>query len=254
MGWLLYEPMLRVLALTMLAWSVSAGQPSTIEARINDVSARIDAALEARDRAALEPLIADPFSWIHGSDGRVDTRGVWLESASRGMALSGQRNVRSEYDVDIASHGPPAEPHTVVRTSRVRLRNAEGTWESWLRQTRVFVRSGGAWRMALGQGTLLYEGKVQDPALLARYPGRYVIDEKRALTLSLDDQSLMATFPNGARTQVFLASPVEEATRNMAAGQLRFTLGPDGTPLAASLFRSGREVWRGVREQSRAEP
>jgi hypothetical protein len=118
-----------------------------------------------------------------------------------------------------------------------------------LRQTHVLVRGeDGAWRIALGQGVVMYEGAPLDPALHQRYAGTYVISPGRKLVLAWEDDSLQATFPTGAKTQIFLASPTEEATRTMGAGQLRFTLGEDGRPVTASLVRAGKEVWRAKRE------
>ena len=88
-----------------------------------------------------------------------------------------------------------------------------------------------------------------DMAQYARYSGAYVIAPGRTLTLSWEDDALFATFPNGARTQVFLASPTDEVVRTVGAGRLRFTLGPDGRPIAAALVRGDQEVWRGVRRE-----
>ena len=113
----------------------------------------------------------------------------------------------------------------------------------------VIVRGeDGAWRIAAGQGTLLYEGAPLDTALHARYAGRYVISPDRALVLAWEDGGLFATLPSGARGQIFLASPTEEAVRTIGAGHLRFTLGPDGRPVTAALVRADREAWRGTRQ------
>ena len=218
------------------------------ESAVARVGARLDSGVARRDRAALEPLIADPFTWVHASDGRVDAREGWLANAAQGMALSGQRSVRTAHGVTTAVHGAP-EAHTVVRTARVRLRDTVHARESWIRQTQVFVRgTDGGWRLALGQGTLLYEGVPQDPAVLARYAGRYRVAPGRVLTLSWEDDALFATLPNGAKGQIFLASPTEEAVRTVGGGQLRFTLGPDGRPTAVRLVRGEQEAWRATRE------
>jgi ketosteroid isomerase-like protein len=232
------------------AGPLRAQRPAEVEREIAAVAARLDSALARRDRAALEPLVAAPFTWIHASDGRVDTREVWLANAAQGMALSGQRSVRSVHGHTLAVYGGADGQglHTAVRVARVRLRDTAGTRESWLRQTHVFVRGDdGAWRLASGQGTLMYEGPPLDPALHARYAGTYVIAPGRVLTLEWEDDALFATLPNGARAQIFLASPTEEAVRTLGAGHLRFTLGPDGRPVAAALVRGGREVWRATR-------
>lgn len=68
----------------------SAAEPASRDAT-SDIAAfedRLARAIDERDRAALETLIADPFTWVHASDGRLDTREVWLANAAKGMAAS----------------------------------------------------------------------------------------------------------------------------------------------------------------------
>lgn len=228
-----------------------AGGPSfQVEEAISLVEERFASALAARDRKALDNLLATPFTWVHSSDGRVDTREVFLESAARGMALSGQRSARSEHGTSLTFHPSDSRsPQSAIRVSRIRLLDPSGAREIWMRQTHVLVRdSDGSWRLAFGQGTVMYEGPLLDSALHARYAGTYVISPERTLKLSWEDNALLAQFPNGSKTQIFLASPTEEASRTTGGARLRFTLGPDGTPVVASLVRDDREVWRAERK------
>jgi ketosteroid isomerase-like protein len=226
-----------------------AAEPAPRDAP-SDVAAfeeRLARALDQRDRATLETLIADPFTWVHASDGRVDTREVWLANAAKGMALTGQRTVRTEHGASIEFYGEPA-PHTAVRISRVSLVDAPNHRESWLRQTHLLVRGAdGAWRLALGQGVLMYEGPPIDLALHQRYVGTYVISPDRKLVLSWEEGALFATLPSGAKSQIFLASPTEEATRTTGGARLKFTLGADGRPASVALVRGDQEVWRANR-------
>jgi ketosteroid isomerase-like protein len=227
-----------------------AAQPAVaadVAKEIDALEARLETALAARDAAALEPLLADPFTWVHASDGRVDSRATWIAAAARGLAVSGQRSTRTEHGATLATYGG-SEPHTVVRVARVRLVDSFNKRESWLRQTRTFVRGGdGKWRLAMGQGVVMYEGPPLDAALHARYAGTYVIEPGRALTLRWESGTLLATFPNGAETQIFLASPTHEATRTLGSGSLRFTLGDDGRPTHAALVRGDNEAWKATR-------
>ena len=202
---------------------------------------------------AIEPLLADPFSWIHGSDGRVDTREAWLSSAANGMALSGQRNIRSEHGVALAFYGGSSRqaPHTVVRTARIRLRTLDRTRETWMRQVHVFVRGGsGHWQLALGQGTLMYEGAAIDAAIYPRYVGVYQTSDGRTLSMSTEDESLFARLPNGSTAQIFLASPTEEIARTTGGGRFRFTLDPQGQVAAVTLVRGDDEIWRANRTKA----
>ena len=59
------------------------------------------------------------------------------------------------------------------------------------------------------------------------YAGAYVIAPGRTLTLTWENDMLLAVLPNGATKQIFLASPTEEAVRTVGAGRLKFTLAPD---------------------------
>ena len=238
-----------VLGISALAGAATeTPQTKAALSAIEDVEQRFARALDARDRPALEPLLADRFTWIHASDGRVDAREAWLANAARGMALSGQIRDRTEHGVSVELHGSP-QPSSAIRIARIRLVDAANKRESWLRQTHVLVRGeDGAWRLALGQGVVMYEGPTLDLALHQRYAGTYVIGPDRKLVLTWEEDALQATFPTGARTQIFLASPTEEASRTTGAGRLKFTLGEDGRPVAASLVRGEQELWRAKRE------
>lgn len=244
----LFASLLAMFAMSMAA--ASTGSPADrAAADIAALESKLEAGLAARDIKLLEPLLANRFAWVHGSDGRMDGRKEWLASAARGMALTGQRNARSEHGVILTLYGDD-QPHTAVRIARVRIVDSAGGREMWMRQTHTLVRDTAGWKLAMGQGVIMYDGPPLDPALHARYAGVYVIDENRRLTLDWDDGALLAIFPNGAQTQVFLASPTQEALRNPAAGVLNFTLDEKGNPIAASLVRGTQELWRGARETS----
>lgn len=218
---------------------------ATAAEEIAVVEAQFAKGLEARDARLLDSLLADPFTWVHSSDGRVDDRKTWLASAARGMALSGQRMSRTEHGVTLQLHGQ--RPELAIRLSRVQLRDANR--ESWIRQTHTWTRDdAGNWRLAMGQGVTMYDGPVLDASMHARYAGVYALEDGRRLVLEWQDGTLLATFPNGAQTQVFLASPTEEAVRVPGAGSLRFTLDAQGTPQTVALVRAGAEAWRAVRK------
>jgi hypothetical protein len=210
---------------------------------IAQVEERIDSALARRDTATLSPLVADSFRFVHAMDGRVDTRATWLADAARGIALSRQRNTLLTFDTTLTVYGG----YTAVRTSRIRIRITAAPRESWLQQTRVYVREPGGWRLAYGQGTRLYDGPVIDTALYRRYAGTYAIDSARSLVLDWDGYALMATWPNGTRVQTFLASPTDELVASPDLGRLRFTLGADGRPTAVSMVRDTTVLWRAGR-------
>jgi ketosteroid isomerase-like protein len=236
------------LALACLATAATAAESQAPRDDIDALEQRFVAALEARDRPALEKMLTDRFTWIHASDGRVDSRETWLQNAARGMALAGQKSTRTEYGASVELYGAP-QPSSAIRIARIRLVDVTNKRESWLRQSHVLVRGeDGAWRIAMGQGVVMYEGPPLDAGLHQRYAGTYIISPERKLLLAWEDDGLQATFPTGAKTQIFLASPTEEASRTIGAGRFKFTLGNDGRPIAVSLVRGNQEVWRAKRE------
>ena len=238
------KPAWILLAISLAAAVANAATP---EEEIATLESQLEAGLAARDRKLLEPLIAEPFTWVHGSDGRIDQREDWLANAARGMALSGQRSARSEHGATLIFYGDPM--HTAVRVARVRLLDPAGARESWMRQTHTLVRNrAGKWQLVMGQGVIMYDGPPLDPALHSRYAGVYVLGDGRQLVLEWTDGALLARFPSGALTQIFLASSTQEAIRNPAAGALTFTLDENGSPTHAALVRAGQEQWRAARK------
>jgi hypothetical protein len=163
------------------------------------------------------------------------------------MALSGQRSRRSEHGVTISVLG---DGRTALRLARVRLLDAEASRESWMRQTHLLVRDArDDWRLAMGQGVIMYDGLPLDNSLHARYAGRYDLPDGRRLQVEWQEPALLAILPSGAHTQIFLASPTEEQVRVPAAGAMRFTLAADGSPVSVALVRNGKELWQAIRRE-----
>jgi ketosteroid isomerase-like protein len=221
--------------------SPATAQSNDVAREVAAADARFEDALDKRDVAALEAVLADGFIWVHSLDGRVDSRATFIAQTARGMGLSRQREEATTFDHTLAVF-----PATAIRTTRVRIRFKDGSRETWARQTRVFVLDGGRWKLASGQSTRMYDGPVTTARLYEPYAGAYVIDAKRTLRLEWDGDSLMGTYPNGARTQVFLKSPTDEAA--FGPDRLRFELNAAGRPVAVQLLRGDEVVWRGDRK------
>lgn len=228
-------------AVVLLATQATAPAQSPEDA-VNAAEQRFEDALARRDRPALESLLADPFTWIHATDARLDTRAVFLDNAASGMGLTRQRNQASTFARTVAIHGD-----TAITTARVRLRFAGGTREGWFTQSRVYVRRAGVWQLAHGQGTRMYDGPATGAELYGRYQGTFALADGRTLALSWDGDALIATMPSGARSQIFLASPTEEATA--AQQRLQFELDADRRPAVVRLMRGDEQVWRAERRQ-----
>jgi hypothetical protein len=122
---------------------------------VETVAKEINAALDRRDRSAMEQRIADPFTLLN-SGGAVDHRTVFLDRVATGRVRAAADNV-AEFDIAIDTYGLAA-----VRQSRVRRRNTKQGQERWSLQTMVFVKTGDNWRLASWQGTGIYSGPIID--------------------------------------------------------------------------------------------
>jgi ketosteroid isomerase-like protein len=230
------------IAVSALAVQLEAAlQPNDVARAIAAADARFEDALDKRDMVALEAVLAGSFTWVHALDGRVDSRATFIAQTARGMGLSRQREQATTFDNTLAVY-----PSSAIRVSRVRVRFKDGSRETWMRQTRVFLLDGGQWKLASGQGTRMYDGPVTTAKIYEPYAGAYVIDAKRTLRLEWDGDALIGTYPSGTGTQVFLKSPTEEAV--FGTDHLRFELNATGRPVAVQLFRGEELIWRGERQ------
>lgn len=228
------------LATSVVSQATVAESPGEVEIRA--VEQRFEHALEKRDRAELERVLADPFVWIHALDGRVESRSVFIDDAVRGMGLARQYTESSTFERTVSIYGD-----TATVTARVRNRFPNGKRETWFRQSRVYVRSGGGWKLAMGQGTRMYDGAITSSDPYSRYAGTYAISDGRVLRMEWDGDSLIATFPGGTRSQVFLKSPTEEAIAS--PDHFRFVLDSSGRPTTVRMMRGETEAWRAERER-----
>lgn len=233
-----------VLAAIITAAPQSATNPTAAAERaIAEVEQRFEQALEHRDRAELESVMADPFTWVHALDGRIDSRSVFIDNAARGMGLARQRNDSATFERTVAVYGD-----TAIVTSRVRTRSPAGDRETWFRQSRAYIRNvAGNWKLAMGQGTRMYDGPVTTSDLYARYAGIYLLQDGRRFEMKWDGDSLIARLPTGAQSQVFLKSPTEEEVAS--AEHFVFVLDSTGRPAAVRFVRETSELWRAQRQR-----
>jgi hypothetical protein len=170
-------------------------------------------------------------------------------SLASGIAGYASFELRQEYGVAITANEVDRR-RGFVRTSRLRLRDRAATREQWLRRTHVFVQeTGGSWRLASAEDTVIYDGAPLSDSLHSRYGGTFAIAPGKTVRLAWQGGMLLATMPDGSTRQVFLASPLEEAPGRADDGHLRFTLSDDGRPATVAWVRQGREVWRATRSQ-----
>jgi hypothetical protein len=78
---------------------------------------RFNQAVENRDPPELERVLADPFTWIHALDGRLESRSTFIVNVVNGQGLARQRADSSTTLIEQSQYGHPA-----IATSRVRTR------------------------------------------------------------------------------------------------------------------------------------
>src|SRR5262245_36438053 len=228
-----------VFAAASLLLQTSADSKATTEGAIATVEQRFDQAIEKRDRNELESVLADPFIFVHAGHGNVDSRSVFIENAVRGLGLArqGPHAQLSTFERILAVYG-----NSAIVTLRRRIRFPDEQRDLWFRQSSVYVRDGEVWKLAMGHGTLMYDGPITTSTLYGRYAGTYVLQDGRTLKMEWDGDSLIGTLPGGTRSQIFLKSPTEEASER--PNRLAFVLDKTGHPTTVRMMNGATEGWR----------
>lgn len=141
----------RAMLAVLLAILVSGGVfAQTPEADVRAADAQRFAAMVARDRPALERLLADDLTYTH-STGQVDSKAQFLDSLASGALV--YRSIEPE-EAAVRVYG-----ETAVVTGRavMRIENRGQTLVLPVRFTSVYVRRDGLWRLAAWQSTRLPE-------------------------------------------------------------------------------------------------
>jgi hypothetical protein len=220
---------------------MSAKDDDLVIKELSRVYSDLDRAIVHRDRAALEPLLAQPFTFVHAGGG-VDSGTTFLNRVAAGTAM--QRQQASDYaEFDIAWN--IYDGRTAIRRSRVRFRYAGNASETWMLQSRIFVKTD-RWRMANSHSTLIHEGPIVDAATYGNFAGAYFPESGAPLVLSWNGGGILATWPDiGTSTQIFPASQTEFKD---GYRRLRFTVDREGRATAVTRMQGDKEVWHGIRK------
>lgn len=214
---------------------INRDSPSAIES----VYREIDRAIVSRDRAALEPLLARSFTFVH-ANGALDAGPIFLSRVAAGTAMVRQRTKDyAEFDISTTLYGDT----TAVRRSRVRFRMKQQNVEIWMIQSRTFVKTD-RWRMAISHGTRIYRGPIIDETTYRNIEGTYYPGSGAPLLLKWHGGGVIAVWPDtGTTTQVFPAGvDFEDGYR-----RLKFELGADGRPRSVAGFEDQTQIFEGVR-------
>jgi ketosteroid isomerase-like protein len=236
--------------------AVASGQaapapaPDTKAAReVRAVRDQLVEAAQKKDRAAYERLLADGFTFIHGTGG-LESRKEYIDHSIAG----GQLLQRAELQT-LSEQIQVYDGHTAVWTSRTVARNKSDGTETNLESTNVFIKRDGRWLWAAGQSTRLPsrpKAAAVPPGLYDAYAGRYEIGPGRTLTVTKEDGTLRAVVTGYRPAELIPRSETEFVWFNPEMNvysQVIFVKGEDGKVTAAAFRREGEEVWRAKRVQ-----
>ena len=104
------------------------------------------AALVARDGAALERIYTPELIYAH-STGKVENKAQYLERLKGGKQ---RYDTVTHESIQIARYGDAAVTHSIARMTG---RNDSGPFDDHLMVIHMWVKQGGAWRLAAHQTT-----------------------------------------------------------------------------------------------------
>lgn len=201
----------------------------------------LSVALDGRDRAALERLLAEGFTFIHAS-GAQDTREEYIDRAAAGKLVR-QRGETDRTLEPLRVYGG----HTAIRVSRAVF------FDQPVRNVSVYVRAAEGWRLASSQSTRLPARPVAvpiDDRLRDSYVGRYAIDAQRTLVVTMEGGALVGRVPLRPAFELVPRSDTEFIRHNDEGGYgdaLVFVRNAEGTVAFAVLRDGDKEVWRAKR-------
>lgn len=230
--------------------SAQTGGPAPAMAATPEIAAfsqELFGAMERRDRAVLERLIADDFVFVH-STGGMDTRRQFIDKAVAGTHSS--QTDKSEFlEIQLRVF----DAHTAIRISRS-VRNKGEPSELNLRTLHVYAKGPKGWQWLSGQSTALParpKALAIDTRVYDDYAGVYTIDPVRTLTVTRDGNTLRARTDRSS-AELVPRSATEFAwfnPENIVVGELVFVTAADGRVTHAIFRRSGQEMWRGTKKQ-----
>ncbi|MBI5084628.1 MAG: nuclear transport factor 2 family protein [Acidobacteria bacterium] len=126
---------------------LSAALPAQ-EAEIRKAESAWAAAVQGRDFAALEAMYADDLIYAHSS-GVVESKKQYMDRIRQGL----QRYDEVKHEsIRVVPHGGTAIAHCILR---MRGKSNERSFDDHLMMMHVWVKRGGAWRLAAHQTTKL---------------------------------------------------------------------------------------------------
>jgi hypothetical protein len=201
-------------------------------------------ALKRGDRAILERVLADGFTFIH-STGVLETRQEYIDRAVASAKASPQPDV--EFLDDQISVYDKRMAVWITRS----FRRAQGeNPEINFRGTDVIVKTGGRWRWAAVQSTRLPtrpKPAAIAPGLYKSYAGRYEIGGGKTLTVTEEGETLRGVATGMRPAELIPRSETEFVWFNPDSNvdaRIVFIRDESGGVTHAAFRREGVEVWR----------
>jgi ketosteroid isomerase-like protein len=225
----------------LLAMALYLATVTTPQQDVEAFQRDLIAALGKGDRAALEQMLTDGFTFVH-STGALDTKKMYIDST----VAAAQAGRAPDIEV-LEDRIEVYDGRTAVATSRAVIHGRDGDMP--LRSTHVYVKTANRWRWAGGQSTPL---PVRPRALVTiapdvrnTYAGRYALSDGRILTIAVDGDALMAQLPNFRRAELIPQSQTEFAWFNVDVNMKSELVFIDRDTV--TWRRDGKEIWRAAR-------
>ncbi len=218
--------------------SQSLTPDSKAEHEVEAVEREFLDALARSDRAALERLLAEDFTFIHAS-GQLDTRKQYIDFAAAGL-LGRQRGETERINQPWRIYAG----HTAVRQSRAVLSGLP------LRNTAVYAKVGERWQLVSLQSTSLPvrpKAVAIDRRIYDSYVGEYEIGRDRSLIISQEGGILIGRVPLRPKFELIPKSETEFIRHNDEGGygdEIVFIRDADGRVTHAVLRDGDQEIWR----------
>jgi hypothetical protein len=219
--------------LLFLAPVVAAQAPASdaVKAELRAFVTELNAALQARDREAIEGLYAPGFMFVHSLGPPID-RATHIATTMASMPRAGALPI-------------PSFDGLVVSGDLAILRTREDLRYS----TSIYTKSSGRWQVLHMQGTPIPSGKpaVTVPAeVLRSYAGRYQQDNALLVTISVEGEALMLQVDGRQKLQLV---PVTASQFNLpgGAGQITFATAADGR-VSYEVQRVNQNVVKGIKQ------
>lgn len=201
-------------------------------------------ALRLGDRAVLERILADGFTFVH-STGALEARKEFINRAVANARTSPAPE--GEFTDERVS---VYEGRTVIWATRSVGRNRSSGAENIFRATDVLVKVGGRWQWASVHCTSLPsrpKAVAIGRSIYVAYLGQYEIAPGRVLTVAEDGGVLKGAMPGFRPAELIPKSEAEFVWFNPDSNvraQVVFIRDEGGRVTHAALRRDGEEVWR----------